>query len=466
MSTPYHPFNHLTPTGEMSPTATRTATSQIRLSPSKLNIVRGARDIPSGSLEAANRLLQQNHDEHHIFWRDFAGHNHTVHNVLTSLALGATPAELQSGFEDNLPGQRPPPPVNEEVIRSFHDEGKFYESIGDQMHYTNYLMFFERLIEEQGWKNVVNKYCFSHSKVADAILTRMFDGAFHSIIHLGLGIEFEQASIIAEGLAQAAVHDHLGTDPFFLDAEKMANESEYEEHNLVDLLKEARANETIRSAARWDDIGVTKMKKGVLGRSLKEMTQLAAKFRVTPEHIDKRTAEMISCCAYMAGAGQREGKARMIDFFYMHDVTSSIFVTILNRQSWISTKDKARIVEWKCRLDLVWYVSCGSPELDARNISEYEGGPADGMDWDILYKAINATHDDGHVAKFVRALKNGEEVSRVFESDGKAFPVKGDMWLRLARMAYNATVNKKLEEKWIYFAGFDQPWGKVAALGA
>ena len=128
-------------------------------------------------------------------------------------------------------------------------------------------------------------------------------------------MEFEQASIIAEGLARAAVHDQLGTDPFFPDAEKLANESAYEEHNLVDFLTEARASETICGAARWDGMGVMKMKNGVLGRSLTEMTRLAAKFRVKPEDIDKRTAEMISCCAYRAGAGQQEGKARMIDFF-------------------------------------------------------------------------------------------------------------------------------------------------------
>lgn len=450
----------------MSLTTTQTATSQIRLSPEHVGIIHGAAGIPSGSLEAANRLLQRNHDEHHIFWRDFAGHNHTVHNVLTSLALGATPAELQSAFEDNLPGQRPLPPVDEGVIRSFHDEAKFYEKIGDQTHYTNYLIFFERLIEERGWKDVINEYCFSRSRVADAMLIRMFDGAFHSIIHLGLGIEFQQASIIAEGLAQAAVHDHLGTDPFFLDAEKLANESAYEKHNLVDLFEEVRANETIRTAAHWDDFAVMKMKVGVLGRSLKEMTQLAAKFRVAREEVEERTAEMISCCAYLAGAGQREGKERKIDFFYMHDVTSSIFLTVLMRQPWISTEDKVRCVEWKCRLDLVWYASCGTPKLDVRNISEYKGGPADGMDWDALYKAINAMHDDGHVAKFVRALKNGEEVSQPFEKDNAAFPVKGDSWLRLARMAYNSTVGRVHEDKWIAFVGFDQAWQKVPALGA
>ena len=58
-------------------------------------------------------------------------------------------------------------------------------------------------------------------------------------------------------------------------------------------------------------------------------------------------------------------------------------------------------------------------------------------------------------------------MSRDFErEDGKAFPVKGDMWLRLARMAYDATLGKELVDKWIDFTCFNQPWRKVAALGA
>ena len=449
----------------MSLTATQPASSQVHLSSKHLGVVRVAGEIPSGSLEAVNRLLQRNHDELHIFFRDTAGHNHIVHNVLTLLALGATQAELQSAFEIHLPTQRVRPPVDEETVRSFHNETNFCEKLGNVTQYTNYLIFFERLIEERGWKDVVNEYCFSHSKVADAILIRMFEGAFHPIIHLGFGIEFELTSIIAEGLAQAASHDHQGTDPFFIDAEKLANDSAYEKHNLVDLFKEARANETIRTAAHWDDFAVSKMKVGVLGRSLKEMTQLAAKFRVAPEELEERTAEMISCCAYLACAGQREGKMRKIDFFYMHAVTSSIFLTVLTRQPWISREEKARVVEWKCRLDLVWYASCGIPELDGRNISEYKAGPADGMDWNTLYKAVNAMHDDGHVAKFVRALKNGEEVSQPFEKDSAAFPVQGDMWLRAARMAYDSTVNIKQEAKWVPFVGFDQAWARVPALG-
>jgi hypothetical protein len=38
---------------------------------------------------------------------------------------------------------------------------------------------------------------FDRSKVAEKMLARLYEGAYHPIIHLGLGIEFQQPGIIA-----------------------------------------------------------------------------------------------------------------------------------------------------------------------------------------------------------------------------------------------------------------------------
>ncbi|OTA95472.1 hypothetical protein M434DRAFT_20201 [Hypoxylon sp. CO27-5] len=445
----------------MYPTAKRPVASQVSLSSSCLGICPGIRTSPPGAVDTATRLLQRNHDEHHIFWRDFAGHNHTVHNVLTRLALGATSDDLELGFGDNLPGQRPLPPVDEEVIRDMATDDGFYNRLGNMNHYTNYMVFFEGEIERKGWREVVNQYCFGRDRNSDAMLARMFDGAFHPIIHLGLGAEFDQPSIIAEALAQAATDASFNVLTFFHNAEKMAAEAGFPEKTrpLVELFHEARANETIRHAAHWDDLQF-KMKNGVFKRSEHEIAALTAQFRVEPDTLERRTAEMISCCAYFSGGAQREGKARKIDFFYMHNVTSSIFLTVLIQQPWIRMEDKVRLVEWKSRLDLAWYATCGTPELNAKYIKDYRGQQSASWDWNKLFSVINSTHDDGHVAKYVRALKNGEQVSKLYEEGewADAFPVKGDMWLKLSRMAFDSTVNLPPEQKWIVFAGFDKPW--------
>jgi hypothetical protein len=178
--------------------------------------------------------------------------------------------------------------------------------------------------------------------------------------------------------------------------------------------------------------------------------------------LQRRTAEMISTCAFFAGAAQREGRKRKIDFFYMHTVTSSIFFTVLIHQEWIKLEDRVRLVEWKARLDLAWYAVSGSAPLDANAISGYTNKESDNMGWTDLFSAVNKEHDDGHAAKFIRALKNGEQVSKEFEEgEWEAyFPMKGDMWLKLARMCQDTTKGLPTDLKWVPFTGFDQPWGR------
>lgn len=441
------------------------AASPISLSPSHVGIVKGA-EIPPGSLEECNRLLQENHEKYHMFFRDKAGHNHIVHSLLTILALGATPQELQDRYDDGVPIQRAIPDIDNALLEKLADVDTFYNTIGEITQYHTFLEFFKREIAAKGWKAVVQEYVFARTKVADTMLARMYEGAYHPIIHLGLGIEFQQASIVAEGLAQAASHDdsHIGT--LFRNAESEAAIAypTAKPKPLIELIHEVRANETIRNAPRWTDFG-NKMRDGVIGRAGEEMQSLASQFRIREDEteLERRTAEMISTCAYFAGAAQRSGRKRKIDFFYMHTVTSSIFFTVLIRQDWIALADRVRLVEWKARLDLAWYAVSGCAPLDGNAISGYESDDpeTEAMGWAELFSAVNKEHDDGHAVKFIRALKNGEETAKPFEESEEwkgYFPMKGDMWIRLARMCHDTTKNLPTDLKWVPFTGFEQPW--------
>ncbi|KKK23172.1 hypothetical protein ARAM_002143 [Aspergillus rambellii] len=435
--------------------------SQIRLQGDKLgeNLYVNP---PQEAIELTNRLLQRNHDELHIFFRDLNGHNHLVHNLLTRLVLGATPAQIQVAFDDDLPTQRAMPPLDEEVVQRLSNESYFYERISKINHYTNFLFFFQKQISRRGWKAVVNEYLFSRSRIAEALLALMYEGAYHPIIHLGLGIEFEQPSIIAEALAQAAAHDSFGTSHYFSSAEERATVHETGSMPLAELLHDISNTPSLVSVGRAQGlIGTMKMKRAVLPDAGEDIIDIAARFRVTPETLEKRTAEVINLGAYMAGSAQRTGYARKIDFFFMHCVTSSIFLSVLTRQDWIRLEDRARVVEWKGRLDLIWYVICGLPELDIHAVENYTGttsGAAAG--WMELFALVNEQHDDGHVAKFVRALKNGEEVCREFEDDDD-FMVQGDMWLKIARMAYDSTQNTTPQTSWVVMAGMNDAWAPV-----
>jgi hypothetical protein len=293
----------------------------------------------------------------------------------------------------------------------------------------------------------------------------MYEGAYHPIIHLGLGIEFQQAALVAEALAQAAAHDNSNIGTLFRNAEAEAAivYPTAKPKPMIQLIHEVRANDTIRNAPRWTDFG-NKMRDGIIGRAGEAMQSMAAQFRIRNDEkeLARRTAEMISTCAYFAGAAQHQGRKRKIDFFYMHNVTSSYFFTVLIRQDWIKLEDRVRLVEWKARLDLAWYAVSGSAALDGNAVSQYASPQSDDLGWAELFRAVNQEHDDGHAAKFLRALKNGEEACKEFEQgEWEAyFPMKGDMWLKLARMCQDTTTNLPTDLKWVPFTGFPQPWAR------
>lgn len=409
------------------------------------------------SIETTNRLLQKNHDEFHIFWRDLNGHNHMAHSILTTFALSASPSELQRAYDDGVTVQRPMPELDVEVVKGLSDDKNMIALFGQLPQYTNALVFFRQQIDLYGWRAVLHKYCFSRTSLADHMLSRMYEGAHHPFIHLGLAVEFELPSILAEALAQAVTHSYSGIPDCLLQSDVEARPLGPHKP-LLELYKEARATDAILRGARWED-GPFKMREGTLGRSRAEITSLVAQYRVHPSELELRAAEVINCSAYVAGAAQRSDKSHKIDFFHMHNVTSSIFLTVLVQDPLISLENKVRMVEWKARTDLLWYAACGCPDLDLQEVYSYQAGLSAGMNWSELYRAVNVMHDDGHVAKFIRALKSAEDVCRPFEKyDSAAFQLKGDGWIQLARMCYDTTIGRTPECKWVPGAGFPQAW--------
>jgi Questin oxidase-like len=106
--------------------------------------------------------------------------NHIVHHLLTIYALGATPAQLQRGYNVNADYQRPPVPLEPQVVQSMHDVEKFKQCLGNEKHYRDYLVFFQDEIEKKGWENVLNEYVFKGDERADDLLVRLFAGMLFS----------------------------------------------------------------------------------------------------------------------------------------------------------------------------------------------------------------------------------------------------------------------------------------------
>ena len=114
-------------------------------------------------------------------------------------------------------------------------------------------------------------------------------GFLHPIIHLGFGVEFQQPAIVAEALAQAAIHS-AWQDEFFFAVDEEVKRNRYSPAHLVDILDNIRADKKLSGAVLWEDDN--KIRDGILVRAKDEMVKYASQWRVEPDRLEEAVAEM------------------------------------------------------------------------------------------------------------------------------------------------------------------------------
>ena len=235
---------------------------------------------------------------------------------------------------------------------------------------------------------------------------------------------------------------------------------------LRDLFIVARENPEISGAACFS--GGTYEKNGSFNDLPQALVELGARYQVeplTPETLQHRTAEMINVCAWFTAAAQREDKQAKIDFFYMHSVNCSLFLSVFAQSPWLSLDAKARLLEWKVRIDLIIYAGQGTPELREEFIVRYKPRRPLCVGWIDVIERAKAIPCDGHVVKMIRALRHGAEVSAPYENQpnaATAFPIKGDMWTQIANMVLDSAEDyPSILDKWMRGPGWKEAWAKV-----
>ena len=292
-------------------------------------------------------------------------------------------------------------------------------------------------------------------------------GAIHPIIHLGFGVEFVQPAIIAEALAQGAIHP-LEAGELLLRVERLSakHRDALPGPTFVDLLLEISQDPSIKNADCWK--GGSFERNGNFFATLpKNLVKILTKFRIEPSEqaVEERLAEMCNVAAWFTAACQRPNKMVKFDFFYMHCVNFSIFPFVFSKLSWLSIEDKVRLLEWTVRFDLVIYACQGSPELRTEEITNYQPRQ---MHWNSWPKVIDRSKNiscDGHVVKMIRALNHASIMSAPYETldeNERSFPVKGNMWLKIANMVLDSTEDySSVLDKWMRGPGFDLAWDVV-----
>lgn len=431
-------------------------------------------ELTAESAKTTTELLQANHEKHHVFFNKSGFHNHIAHHVLTLFALNATPKEIQQGYDTNVDYQRPPEPLKDPIVDDMLDPKRFNIYLGKEQYYHDFLVFFQKQIDAKSWQEVLNEFVFARDERADDMLGRMYAGFLHPIIHTGFGVEFKQPAIVAEGLAQACVHDNW-IKPLFLQIEEAAEakRGQGDRKTIVQLLEEVKRNEEISNAAHWED--GNKIRDGIMKRAQQKMVELASQYTIREDDfLEEKTAEMINAAGkidklprssvahvfivYFTAAAQRPPHQVKFDFYYMHCVTSSIFFSnfLSSANTFLTPATKRRLLEWKVWNDIVMYASRHSPALHLSEITNYE--PKQDSDWEDIILRVNKLEDDGHASKVIRALANGQKACQPYE-DKPGFIVKGDAWRKMGHMAIDSV--EAGEPHWTRSCGFDQAWKDV-----
>ncbi|KAK6333753.1 hypothetical protein TWF730_003936 [Orbilia blumenaviensis] len=428
------------------------------------------RDPTEESTKKVNDLLQQNHDSFHIFW-EFQDrlHNHVAHHLLAVYALGATADEIQFAYDTNVDTQIPigdkKPPVLQDLSNS--DDWKKY--LAGAENYATFLQYFQDSIGKIGWQEAVKKYIFSEKAIEDGMPERLVSGFLHPWIHLGYGIEFEQPAIVAEGLAQTAVHDDwpgrylkacmaVATDAGSKDTEYGKGIT------MVSLFHEAHGSEKLRKSTKWSD---PQKNKAVYANAFDEMVALASKWYIPPtatdDDIARASAELASAAAFICAATPRLDKKVRFDFFLMHTVTSSVFLDVWARQKWIGNTEKSILINYFGWMVINLYVSRGCGNINFDQVASYKPKEK-GVEWKDIAARVTRLKDDGHVNKTVRALINAERVTRPYTpSDG--FEVGTGLYIKIAEMVVDAAEDHAQvdgdEPLWIRSNGHPEAWAKV-----
>ncbi|KAM3435868.1 hypothetical protein NHJ13734_005368 [Beauveria thailandica] len=406
-------------------------------------------------------LLQEDMEKHNVFFNEKGYHNHLVHQLLTLYGTGATPEDIQRGYDNNISYQLKRNEQGEEVqsaLRDNFDEAA-KEFFGRGRYYGNFIRFYQEEIEKLGWQETVLKYLIHNEQN----FTRLFSGLLHPYIQLMYGLEWAQPALVAEGLAQTSIHRDIYGALFAAVDEKLRRNPlapRQPPRHFAELLETiGDEHPQLVAEPKLDDGDGSQTT--VLDRIPDQVAEyLAANVRVDPDsNLDEQIDAMVHASAH-------------------HNNLTPAFLW-LKTQDWIPVAAKARLLEWKLRTGVLTFLSRGSPRLDVDALRRYvpndiRTGRARAVvaSPEELLPRLHAVADDGHVIKVARAFLLAQRASRPY-LDRAQRPAwirlaDDETWLKahyaLLDSVEGADVDAGKEPRWVRSAGFDGAWEDVPKM--
>lgn len=391
------------------------------------------------------KLIQKDADSHHVFFNDEKFHNHLVHQLLADYSLGADLPRLEKAYHDNAVYQRAKKPFKSDFVWDS------LSCLGNEDYYTNYLNFFQEEIQKKGSRRCVEYYIFEQDSRL-GLYSRFLSGVYHPLIHLGYGLEFNHSLMLAEGLAWVAVHQPRAHHFYEPVNQKNTDDQTLLKNNkasslsltALEIIFSIHQDSRMDGVVKWVDEDKYMTVINTIPNLLHEYCQ---QWPVTesldgPMGLRARAVELQILAAALYAGSHRPGKERMLDFFLMHTLTSSLFLHCYIEL--IEPRHAASLLRGKLASDLVYYIAHGRPYL---NLEQFESYP-ELLSWDqIILKAI-ASEDD-HVPKAVRALIHASHYDKT-----KVFP--SHIYQAMASLSVDDSLSWSVDP-----IGFDEAWHSI-----
>ena len=171
----------------------------------------------------------------------------------------------------------------------------------------------------------------------------------------------------------------------------------------------------------------------------------------------------LTIAVYIAAAAQRPPHEPRYDFFLIHGCNACLWHSVLLAEPSMSRSQKAHLIEITGHMLLFLWAGVGCPR---GNIDWLLSHPPKepNCGWEGIFERACKHEDDGHMIKLIRALKNGEDVSRPYEGR-EEFRMKGEWFLEAAHAAMDSSSAQPMRYVQhfdiIRLAGFEEAWEKV-----
>ncbi|KIJ93450.1 hypothetical protein K443DRAFT_125600 [Laccaria amethystina LaAM-08-1] len=335
---------------------------------------------PGASPAAIPRLLwilEDNHIQHQIFTNSLRFHNHTAHAALARWSLGADETILDASYQRTASITLP-------LFRS------------------------PQTISRDNWKD----------HLAD---TQFLDGLMHPMIHVGHGLEFGLPGTIAEGLAMAAGHYALSTQLipaslFSHSAEELESDIAAQAHPLAKKVDAFTVFGRITGDSRFETpFGVEppRLYASLMKRHGTLVKEYVDQWNLEGNIVDK-IEELIWITVTIYGVGGYSSDAGFIpDFFFMHFVTSVIFLPFILAH----LKPQSQLLLLRSYFSVcIGYTEAANPPphpLPRIRCDSSDSSPPPQTNGHNSWSSIlgaSMTHSDDHLPKLQRTLNHCSEL--------------------------------------------------------